>query len=1027
EALLWSDRGPSQGVSLAGEFELAGETWRVEREGSRIRWRRNGADCPPPSLPPSHLHGCYFLLLRDLIEPSAMGAQDVAMEIRKQMTGGYDLPRVVADLFDGPRSNHGRADRRKFEETLAEVRRAEAKQSDLRQKADRVEDFSTLLHGAEGAERRLVYVNRARELAARKTRLRELVQEISNLPAGLEAITGRERDQAEKLQLEIRSFEDRQKSLQRDLEIAGMERQNSDLVEPLAAVELKTWRARIEELSRFELELDAARQAHEGACAELRTAIAAVGEEGEAEGSAAPLPLDLGKHGELFAFLRAAETLRSKTDAMDERLRLLEKLEFPDENRRLLESYRDAAGNLRAWLRAPDPEAARRASRINRIWLIISIPLMAIGAALAFMVDPRLVILIGIGGGIFLPLLFRRTGQTDTGARQAAQTSFQNLRVDEPARWDIASVEDRLRELDGAAAELSASEMRARDRNVDRVNLQNTREGLAEEASRLEGQRRELCDGLGLEVGRGDVELVDLARALDQLRLARGKEGKAAEQRANRETKYNQRLSDAGGFLESNGESRPGDAAMALAGLGQLEKRDGQLRAALSDEAKSRESLADIAARLAAARGELANLYAEIGLALGDVHGLAELLDKMPLYTNLKNARNELESQARLDSSALAAAGEDALIGMEEHDLEGMFEQLTKTAETAAGIRENIANIGAEVKIAQSGHEIENLLTVRGEWLGQLNERRNEALFAKAGRLIVEGVEREHRKIQMPAVLERARELFAHFTHFGYEISVTGSSGEPRLSAIEAATGEGRDLSELSDGTRAQLLLAARMAFAEEVEQNIKLPLFLDEALEQSDPSRYHAITRGLGRIAQDQDRQIFYFTADPMAVERIRIALEKEKCPAPVVIDLAAVRKRSVRVPGPAALQVEVPELVPAPDGRTAEQYGALIGVPYLDPSRGYKAQHLFHLLWDDLDFLHAWLSRHIDTVGRWRGVTDGRAAMDMDGQFKIATEIEPRAELLDVFCGLWKQGRGRPVDRDVLVRSGALGERYL
>jgi hypothetical protein len=197
--------------------------------------------------------------------------------------------------------------------------------------------------------------------------------------------------------------------------------------------------------------------------------------------------------------------------------------------------------------------------------------------------------------------------------------------------------------------------------------------------------------------------------------------------------------------------------------------------------------------------------------------------------------------------------------------------------------------------------------------------------------------------------------------------------------------------------------------------------------LEQSDPSRYHAITRGLGRIAQDQDRQIFYFTADPMAVERIRIALEKEKCPAPVVIDLAAVRKRSVRVPGPAALQVEVPELVPAPDGRTAEQYGALIGVPYLDPSRGYKAQHLFHLLWDDLDFLHAWLSRHIDTVGRWRGVTDGRAAMDMDGQFKIAAEIEPRAELLDVFCGLWKQGRGRPVDRDVLVRSGALGERYL
>ncbi len=1023
EALLWSDRGPGQQVSLSGEFELAGEVWRVEREGSRIRWRLGGDDSPPPPLPPSHLHGCYFLLLRDLIEPSATGAQDVAVEIRRQMTGGFDLPRVIADLFDGPRANHGRADRRKYNETVGDVRRAEAKQADLQQKADRVEEISSWLQDAEQAARRLEFVNRARGLAARKSELQNLMQKLSTLPPGLETITGRELEQVEKRQLEIRGFEDRRRSLERDLAAAGLARENSKLKEPLAAVALKTWRARIEELSRFELERDGARQEHEGAGAELRVAVAAVG--GNMDGDDAMAPFDLAKHGELFTFLRAAETVRAKSDAADERLRLLGKLEFSDATRRRLEDYRAAGGILRAWLRAPEPE--RRASRRRLIWFAISFALVAIGAALAIMVDPRLGILPGIGLAILLPALMLRTNQPGAGDRAAAQDGFRNLAADGPERWEVGSVEARLRELDGAAAELSANEVRARDRDVDRLNLQNAREGLAEEAARLEPQRRSLGDSLGLEVGRADVELVDLARALDQLRQSRGKEGKAADQCAACEAKYDQRLSDAGDFLEGHGESRPGDGAMALAGLGQLETRDAQLRTALSDESKGQASLTDTASGLAVAKGELASLFATAGLAPGDVLGLAELIDKLPLYTQLKQNRIELDSQAQLDASALATAGEDALIDVEENELEGIFDKLTKTAATAAGIRETIATIGAEVNFARNNHEIQNLLTARGERLSELNERRNETLFAKAGHLIVEAVEQEHQKIQMPAVLETAQRLFAHFTHFGYEITVTGGGGEPRLTAIEAATGEARDLSELSDGTRAQLLLAARMAFAEEVEQDIKLPLFLDEALDQSDPSRYHEIVRGLGRIAQDQDRQIFYFTADPMDVARIQRALEEEKCPTAVVIDLAAVRNRAAGVPGPSSLYVETPDPVPPPDGRSAEQYGTLIGVPYLDPSRGHAAQHLFHLLWDDLDFLHALLLRRIDTVGRWRNVADSGAAMDMGGRFKIASEVETRADLLNVFCELWKQGRGRPVDRDVLADSGALGEKYL
>ena len=91
EGLFWEDRGTTLRTSVNGEFELDGEAWWSEREGSRVRWQRDGEDSTPPSLPSSHHHSCFFLRLRDLSDPSPEGTRDVASEIRRQMSGGFDL------------------------------------------------------------------------------------------------------------------------------------------------------------------------------------------------------------------------------------------------------------------------------------------------------------------------------------------------------------------------------------------------------------------------------------------------------------------------------------------------------------------------------------------------------------------------------------------------------------------------------------------------------------------------------------------------------------------------------------------------------------------------------------------------------------------------------------------------------------------------------------------------------------------------------------------------------------------------
>ena len=117
----------------------------------------------------------------------------------------------------------------------------------------------------------------------------------------------------------------------------------------------------------------------------------------------------------------------------------------------------------------------------------------------------------------------------------------------------------------------------------------------------------------------------------------------------------------------------------------------------------------------------------------------------------------------------------------------------------------------------------------------------------------------------------------------------------------------------------------------------------------------------------------------------------------------------------------------MPAPDGRSAEDYGALIQATPLDPQRGHAAQHLFHLLWDDLPLLHRLLERRIERAGQWPMVSGSSVAAAAAGDSGRIQQLDPRAELLQSFCELWLVGRGRPVDRDALVESDAISDRFL
>ncbi len=1020
EALYWADCGPSERTSLTGVFEIDGETWRGEREGPRARWRCSGEERGPPAIPASHNNRCFFLRLRDLIDPSVEGTHDIASEIRRQLSGGFDLDRVGEELSRGVGKRHGNRERNAFRSAERAVHEAEGQQSSLQRRADRLEALRAELEAAETSGRRLPAVERAIGLAERVGQRAAVEVELAALPVALAAISGNEDEEITQLQERIGEYDERIRESADELRQAGDDRSGTRLTAELHETELAVWRENADDLGRLELQLQAAKDDHHASRKEFEAALSAVG------ASDAAATLDLGAHSRLFEFLRAAEEQRAQQRAVEWRLRILENIEQPDAEDGTLDSLREAASVLRSWLRAPEPERPADRIRSRRSWILLAAALGIAGAGLAAFVDPWFALLLAAGMGVLVPILLLRGAPVSEPTRTSAEKKFSDLGVEAPEAWNVRSVETRLRGVEREVAAIESRLQRARDRDVERQNLISERDGLVAAGTALDERRKALRESLGLDATAPDAELVDLARALDEVRSARVKCEGAKGRVDALEEGWEKLLADLAGVLEPNGEPGPENAAEAKAFVGSLVDRNTQLSKALAREQQLTRQREETSKDRNACRESLKEIYGKALLAEGDLSGLAILLEKLPRFRELKDRSLRLESQIALDREVLERAGETRLAECEGPELEELQRDLAKSAETASALQARIAEITTEVEAARQEHGLQDLIAQRDRARAELQDRRDEALFASAGTFLVKAVEMEYEQSQMPRVFDRARGHFSAFTHNGYELRLSRDAKTPRLTANDLKVDEDRELNELSDGTRAQLLLAARLAFAEEVEQGRTLPLFLDEALDHSDPERFEAIAQSLGRIAHDQSRQIILLTSDPLDVVRVRHALAAGNCEIGDEIDLGKIRT-GAGTPSPGSMELPPGPIVPDPAGFSAEEYGAALQVPRFTPALGVSQQHFFYLLPDDLETLHGFLVDGIERAGQWKTVAGSSLAGRLCSRRTTAEEVSLRVELLATFCELWRVGNGRPVGLDALAQSGALSERYL
>jgi len=1027
EALLWKEV-EAEGVRASAIFEIDGERWAVEREGPTLRWQRDGVACEPPPLPGEHLRSCFFFVLRDLLELTREAGLGQAAAIRRQMAGGFDLAAVRNGRFPEATPHARRQASRRLDDANQALAAARAAQEGLARRQDELAEREQEAARAEEAQRRLARVDDALALANCRRDHEGARGELTALPEALADLTGRELTEIESLEAEC-SKKTRLRTIaceRRDDAQADI--RSTRLAEPLSTAELQAWEARADELS------DRTRR-HEDASTDRRASEAALAEAtAQLSGREEPAAqVDLANSARLLTFLREAHGLAEKALALDERLRLLAGREAAEESQQRLDATIHAVAALRAWLRIPDATGADGAARSRagpRRALVTAILLILTGLALG-LADGRFVGLSAVGLGMALAALWSWPRAGDAASHAALRTDAEKsfpASVEPPPAWSREAVAERLRELESEQSRLDATLQRARDRGVDREALESQRRALDEPIAAMERRRRELADRLGLAAILEDAELVETTRALGELRTARARAAAAREKEADLEEKRSQALAGLREFLASHGEAEPTDAASAQAGVASLRDRSGLLRSSRNAERTARNDIERLDGEIEAAQRAIAGVYERARLAFGDRAGLGRLLDDRERYNELRQRVGSLAEAIRQAEQRLIDAGEAALCELDSAALSKERDRLTSEAARVGELREEIVGVRHLVTEARKGHVVSDALAERDAAVGALADLRDRELYTAGGRFLLDAVEREHERTQRPRVLERARELFGSFTHSAYELRVPPDEASSFV-AVETRTGRGLHPDQLSDGTRAQLLLASRLAFAEEVEPGSRVPFFFDEALDHSDPVRFHEIVRNLAQEMARGGRQIFYLTNDPNDVPSIDAALAKEGLGPATLIDLGALRRRSASVPDRDALRVEPLPEIPDPAGHDARSYGETIGVPPLSPHRGASDQHLFHVLWDDLALLHRLLVHRIERVGAWRSLSAaaGPIAREIQSSSPAGRELDDRIELLEVFCLAHREGRGRSVSREVLEKSGAVSNTFL
>ncbi|NLF32716.1 MAG: AAA family ATPase [Planctomycetes bacterium] len=1001
--LLWPETlKAASPVSLAGCWrDDAGDEILIEVEGGRRTCQGEGGPAELPALPPPHLAECFTVTVSTLLQATDSDARLIDSVVR-EMAGGYDLD-AVAERFRVS-TQFGRKEARALHEADQEVRRVQQRQRALQDdeaELDRLDHQADEARRAESGLRRLEDV---RELLDARALIAEAARSLEQLPAGMDRLSGNELDVLQQLRSDLDTESGRLAQARHDAGQARIDRDAAALGEGgIAPAVLKEQQARLESLRQTEGAIDQVRREIVRARSQVDDAKRRLGAGAEAGDLDA---IDAAALDAVEALHRDAERLTARRTAVVERLAALgpeQPAEDPDTLIKALDLLRqwwEASGSVR-----PGPGREKLVA-----WVLAAV-LVAAGVAGGLLVAPWAWVVAGAGIVGAAALWALRAPAVQDG-RQACRERYERLGVDGPQTWDRQGVGKLIHDLEERHGRAKEAQRRQAERQNRQAELDQLQAGFDD----LDRRRAELVRRLGVCPPMSDLALVAFAQDLIRHRQAAAALGGLQEQLDQLAAVRGGQLAAVNEFLVGYGQAAADGYDVARVRSEAVADRAERYRAAADRLAAAEQVGANAQQRMDELLGRKRRFFEDLGLADEDDAALAERLRRLDEYRELQRRLTGHRGREAAMLGRLCDAPE--LQAMTREALEEREAALRDLAGRHQGLVDRIARVRAEVEQVSAGDALQEALAQRGRAAEQLTACREQAVEAAAGRFLLGLVRQEQQTEHQPAVVRRARGWLSEFTRGRYDLRVEGGAGGAKgFGAFDTTRQRWLGLDELSGGTRMQLLLAVRLAFAAGAEGDHRLPFVLDEALSGSDPTRFRAIVECLAALIR-QGRQVFYLTCQPGDAEAWREVTAREGLGDARHFDLA--RVRDLQQPGGDLLagSAAAADPVPAPQGRTLADYAAALNIPAFDPAAGAAGLHVACLL-DAPQDLYNLLRVGIQRYGQLESLL-GHGRADAYLPAAAARRAAAKAAILQAVCDCWKVGRGRPLTREALQAAG-------
>ncbi len=988
---------------LQSTWELDNSTLRIERKGKETLWFLDSNKVEAPLVPPPHLAACYTLTLDDIFDGED---KELAEEVERDFAGGYDFKALKESCFHShsrtqvtrAQVTRARNDLVASEKTLREKRSV---QEALFQQERLLEKHYTTLKEIESAEKRERLLEK---LLSRTQKLAEhlrLQHEIDSYPEAHSSYRGFEHKRAlellsrsEKLQKERKEIFSRKHAAE---ETIGLSRIGSDTLE---AFNEELCLKLLESLRSEEHELDSMR----GKALEEKVRLEDLSSKVPGISKIAQATQIGGKEvDEMLQAYRSFDTARLRYEAKQEELAMLQ-TELPASViEQHLANVREKK-QLLTNLVASDASLSR-----NRLPLaafsVLSLCLAGISTHSLDSSLPRdlhsltVGALIGVSVLSAIALLISRI----KAARELKRLSTTILED----TLEAPTLQELNKQLDSEIATHSLElERIARTRGVSQ-SIQ-----LAEEE--LKNAENNMSQ-LGLRLGaapsfsRGGLpyfieSIVEFQKAARSFAASKTRGEFLVGKHAETLLKLNAALSPLSAPKLSS-------FVEASASFSRAQTTISQHRNAVSEAKLLGEQEQTLTQAIGEVDSETQGIFTSLGLSDNSADTLEVIDAKHEEFQTLTKRASILAHEFETIEKEV---GDSESLLLEE---EAIHSLLASSREQLSQKNDLVREIDrVETAIARTKRErvLEKALHQASraeEKLLELFEKdRSDALAS----VLVGSVETEYRSRSLPLVLKEAQKLFALFTQGKYTFlpsdpSASDSSG---FRAEDTSTGEILPLEHLSRGTRTQLLLAARLAFAKRHELKHPLPFVMDEVLSTSDPQRFAAIAESMLRLAIEENRQILYFSSQPEDLARW---LEVSKR-----LNLGEVHSQELSpnfTPFAPTNKTAFPEhKVPKPsNGEDYRSYLQRLAIEELKASTTTDGIHLGYLL-DSCDLLYSLLVIGIERYAQFRLLQAGPEALVSELEFSQAAA---RAEVLTAIAKAARHGRGKRLTPEVIVEQ--------